>query len=78
MSLYAMVVDAYPYVADLIEWDGTTDYWVPPAGVTMVLADDKFVSPGFTYDSGTGEFLQPPQGTVGSVMAAELAAKAGK
>ena len=76
MALYAMVNDAKQFVADVVEWDGTTDYWIPPAAHTMVLAEDKFCSPGFTYN-GT-DFVPPPLGADGTVLAAQLRAQAGK
>lgn len=76
MPLYAMVNTAHQFVADMIEWDGTTDYWIPPAAHTMVLAEDKYCSPGFTYN-GT-DFVPPPQGQDGALVAAALRAQAGK
>ena len=76
MALYAMVNDTHQFVADMVEWDGTSDYWIPPAGHTMVLAENKFCSPGFTYD-GT-DFLPPPLGADGVERAAQLRAQAGK
>jgi hypothetical protein len=76
MALYAMVNTAGQFVANLVDWDGTTDYWVPPADHTMVLAEDLYCSPGFTYN-GT-DFLPPPLGTDGPLVAAALKAQAGK
>ena len=77
MALYAMVNTAGNFVADMVDWDGTSDYWIPPAGHTMVLlAEGAFCSPGFTYSGGI--FVPPPIGTDGAVMAAKLRAQAGK
>jgi len=76
MVAYAMVNTAKAFVADVVDWDGTTDYWVPPAGHTMILAEGVFVAAGFTWD-GTN-FVPPPIGTDGTLMAAALRAQAGK
>ena len=76
MALYAMVNTAKQFVADMVDWDGTTNYWIPPADHTMVLAEDKYCSPGFTYN-GT-DFIPPPIGADGTIMVANLLAQAGK
>jgi hypothetical protein len=76
MATYAMVNTAGQFVADVVDWDGTEDYWIPPAGHTMVLAEGKYCGAGFTWN-GT-DFVPPPQGTDGSLTASALRAKAGK
>ena len=35
MARYAMVHSQFHYVANVIEWDGNTDNWAPPAGYDM-------------------------------------------
>jgi len=76
MALYAMVNTAGTFVAAMVDWDGTEDFWVPPADHTMVLAEDMYCAAGFTWD-GTN-FVPPPQGENGPATAAMLLAKAGK
>ena len=59
---YAMVHDQYHYVANVIEWDGNTETWMPPAGYYMVEDPDALASPGYSYDGD--EFVPPPGGEV--------------
>jgi hypothetical protein len=66
MEPYAMVCDAYPYVANIVMWDGTDAEWRAPAGFTMVRVAGKFCGPGFTYDETIDEFVPAPMGSPGS------------
>jgi hypothetical protein len=59
---YAMVHEQYHYVANVIEWDGNTETWMPPAGFYMVEDPDGMAGPGFTYDAASAEFSPPPGG----------------
>lgn len=53
---YALVSNQY--VADLVLWDGESE-WTPPAGLTPVKCPDGIpVSPGWSYVDG--EFSPPP------------------
>jgi hypothetical protein len=57
---YAQVHEQYFYVANVIEWSGNTEEWMPPAGFFMVEDPDMKAGPGFTYDQESGEFIPPP------------------
>lgn len=76
MTLYAMVNTAKAFVADMVDWDGTNEFWIPPAGHSMILAEGRYCSQGFTWN-GT-DFVPPPQGANGTQTAAQLRAQAGK
>jgi len=76
MALYAMVNTAGQFVADMVDWDGTTNIWIPPADHTMILVADRYCAAGFTYN-GT-DFVPPTQGQDGTEVAAALRAQAGK
>jgi hypothetical protein len=61
MARYAMVQDASGVVVNVIEWDGNTETWQPPAGHTMVLDEPPSAGPGATYDGE--KFIPPPAWT---------------
>jgi hypothetical protein len=52
MARYAMVHDASGIVVNVIEWDGDTATWQPPAGYTMVEDKDNKAGPGGSYKDG--------------------------
>lgn len=52
MARYAMVEDATSLVVNVIEWDGNTATWQPPAGVTMVEDSAGSAGPGDSYADG--------------------------
>jgi len=62
MARYAMVHEQFHYVANVIEWDGNTDNWQPPAGFYMVEDVEGVATPGGTYDQTTETFVPPPGG----------------
>lgn len=53
---YALV-DASGLVQNVIEWDGNTEHWAPPSGLTAYQSD--LASVGYTRQ-GDGTFLPPP------------------
>jgi len=64
MARYAMVQDGSGFVANVVERDGSTETWTPPAGYTMVLDEPPSAGPGFTYADGV--FTPPPTGGPGA------------
>jgi hypothetical protein len=59
-----MVQDSSEIVVNVIEWDGDTAKWQPPAGYTMVEDVNGEAGPGFSYHDGT--FTPPPGGEPGT------------
>lgn len=59
MARWAMVHEASTFVANVIEWDGNTANWQPPAGYKMVEDKDSKASSGGTWTEAGG-FLPPP------------------
>jgi hypothetical protein len=64
MARYAMVQDASGIVVNVIEWDGDTATWQPPAGYTMVEDTESKAGPGYSYAGG--QFVPPPGGNPGT------------
>jgi len=52
MSNYALV-DENNIVENIIVWDGNTEAWQPPNGMTAILVKEGvFVDLGYTYKDG--------------------------
>jgi hypothetical protein len=64
MARYAMVHEATGFVVNVVEWDGDTATWQPPAGHMMVLDEPPSAGPGYTYDGE--KFIPPPGGQPGT------------
>jgi hypothetical protein len=64
MARYAMVQDSSGVVVNVIEWDGNTATWAPPAGYTMVEDTNNEIGVGGTYEDGT--YTPPPSGQPGA------------
>jgi hypothetical protein len=64
MARYAMVHSASGFVANVIEWDGNEENWMPPEGYEMVEDTEGKAGPGFTYVDGA--FTPPPGGQPGT------------
>lgn len=64
MARYAQVLETAGVVVNVIEWDGNTATWQPPAGYTMISDPDMMSAPGFSWD-GTS-FTPPPGGEPGT------------
>lgn len=60
MARYAMVHHLTGFVANVIEWDGSTATWMPPDGYDMVEDVNAEAGPGFQYKDGI--FTPPPGG----------------
>jgi hypothetical protein len=60
MARYAMVQDASSIVVNVIEWDGNTETWQPPAGYTMVEDTKNEIGVGGSYEDGV--YTPPPVG----------------
>lgn len=60
MARYAQILEAAGFVVNVIEWDGNTATWQPPAGYVMVEDTKSEAGPGFTYVDG--QFVPPPGG----------------
>lgn len=67
MARYAMVEDTSQIVVNVIEWDGNTETWRPPAGYTMVEDANAEASPGYSWDGS--QFMPPPGGEPGTAFA---------
>lgn len=59
MARYAQVHSQFHFVANIVEWDGNTETWQPPAGFDMIEDPEGRAGPGFMYDPETGEFIPP-------------------
>lgn len=59
MARYAMV-DANGDVVNVVVWNGDETTWKPPAGVTMVLAEEES-EPGGKFDAQSRKFTMRPK-----------------
>jgi len=64
MARYAMVEDISGIVVNVIEWDGDTSNWQPPAGYTMIEDTEGQAGPGYHHDGA--KFVPPPGGQPGT------------